>query len=149
MRIMAVWLCVLLLSSSPAWSTEGQEAAGIIKVVSGKVLLLPQGESTPIEAMANMRLSAGDTVRTGRDGSVGLIFKDDTVVSLGPGSEFIIEEFQFKPVKLQFSFVGRMLRGTINYISGQIAKLAPETVRLETPDATLGVRGTQVLVEVN
>jgi hypothetical protein len=60
----------------------------------------------------------------------------------------VIEDFQFRPVKHELSFVGRMLRGTINYISGQIAKLAPEMVRLETPDATLGVRGTQVLVEV-
>jgi hypothetical protein len=95
-----------------------------------------------------MKLSSGDTIRTGKDGSVGLIFRDDTVISLGPESEFMIEDFQFYPVKQELSFIGKLLHGTINFISGQITKLAPDNVHLETPDATLGVRGTQMLVEI-
>lgn len=147
MRILVVGMCLLILSC-PSWASENRETVGIVKAVSGKVFLQLAGEAQSVEAVANMKLAAGDSVKTGSDGSAGLIFRDDTVISLGPNSEFAIEDFQFKPVKRELSFVGRMLRGTINYISGQVAKLAPEKVRLETPDATLGVRGTQILVEI-
>ena len=102
----------------------------------------------PVAAAADMKLAPGDTVRTAGNGSVGLIFRDDSIVALGPDSEFTIEKFQFRPVEGQLSFFGRIVRGTINFISGQITNLAPENVELETPDATLAVRGTQILVEI-
>ena len=41
-----------------------------------------------------------------------------------------------------------MFQGTFSYLSGQISKLVPGAVRLETPDATIGMRGTHVLVKV-
>lgn len=139
-------LCVLLAGGT-AWA-EGQEVAGFIKNVTGKAYVIRAGSDQPVAAAADMKLAAGDTVRTTRGGSVGLIFRDDTVVALGPDSEFTIEQFQFRPVDGQLSFLGRIVRGTINFISGQITRLAPEKVQLETPDATLAVRGTQVLVEI-
>lgn len=139
-------LCILLAGGA-AWAGD-REVAGFIKSVSGQAYVIRGGTDQPVAAAADMKLAQGDTIRTDRDGSVGLIFRDDSVVALGPGSEFTIERFQFRPVDDQLSFVGRIVRGTINYISGQITKLAPENVELETPDATLAVRGTQVLVEV-
>jgi hypothetical protein len=44
--------------------------------------------------------------------------------------------------------ITRMLRGTASYISGIIGRQSPESVRFQTPDATIGIRGTQFLVKV-
>lgn len=123
------------------------ETIGIIKSVSGDVYL--SSTSSKIRAVPNMRLNQGDTINTGSKSSAGLIFEDDTVVSLGSNSEMAIEEFIFDPAKEKLSFITRLVKGTFSFISGQIAKLAPDQVKLETPDATLGVRGTKFLVKVN
>ncbi len=119
---------------------------GFIKSLSGEVYLSNKGED--LKAVVNMKLTQGDTIKTGHDGAVGLILEDDTVISLGPGSEIQVESFAFYPAEKQLSFIARILSGTFSFITGQIAKLAPEKMILETPDATLGVRGTKFLVKV-
>lgn len=123
-----------------------QESAGIIKVVSGDVFIT--NAQTTVKAVPNMRIRQGDFIQTGANSSAGLIFEDDTAVGLGPKSEMLIESFLFDPVKRELSFIARMIHGTFSFITGQIAKLAPEKVIFETPDATLGVRGTKFLVKV-
>lgn len=123
------------------------ETIGIIKSVSGSVYL--SNSASSIRAVPNMKLNEGDTVTTGPKSNIGLIFEDDTVVSLGSNSEMSIEEFIFDPAKEKLSFVATLVKGTFSFISGQIAKLAPDQVKLETPDATLGVRGTKFLVQIN
>lgn len=130
----------------PCTAYAQQESAGIIKVVSGDVFIT--NDQTTIKAVPNMRISQGDLIQTGANSSAGLIFDDDTVVGLGPKSEMSIESFLFDPVKKELSFIARMIQGTFSFITGQIAKLAPEKVIFKTPDATLGVRGTKFLVKV-
>jgi hypothetical protein len=95
------------------------------------------------------KIFEGDTLRTGTDGSLGTILKDDTFISLGPNSELVISEFLFVPAEGKFSIITRMLKGTAAYLSGVIAKLSPQSVRFETPLASVGIRGTKFLVNVN
>ncbi|BHH85166.1 FecR family protein [Desulforhopalus sp. 52FAK] len=123
------------------------ETIGIIKSVSGSVYL--SNSASSIRAVPNMKINEGDTVTTGPKSNIGLIFDDDTVVSLGSNSEMSIEEFIFDPAQKKLSFVAQLIKGTFSFISGQIAKLAPDQVKLETPDATLGVRGTKFLVQIH
>jgi len=88
-------------------------------------------------------------VKTGDGGSVGLIFSDDTIISMGPRTELAIEDYLFEPIEGKLAFIAKILRGTVSYLSGQIAKIAPESVKLITPAATIGVRGTHVLIKVD
>ena len=101
-----------------------------------------------LDATVRMPLYEKDIVKTGAKGSVGVILKDDTVLSLGPDSELLLAEFMFAPREGKLSLVARLLKGTATFISGIIAKLAPDNARLETPSATIGIRGTHVLVSV-
>ncbi len=139
---LAAGLLVFLPTSSIASAT-----IGIIKSVSGDVYLT--NATSAIKAVPNMRLNQGDSIRTGPNSNAGLIFEDDTVVSLGSNSEMSIEKFLFDPAAEKLEFVARLLQGTFSFISGQIAKLAPDQVKIETPDATLGVRGTKFLVKID
>jgi hypothetical protein len=89
-----------------------------------------------------------DTLRTGRDGSIGVIFNDDTSLSLGPESVLVIDEFIFAPRHGKYSIALRMLKGTVAYFSGLISKLAPESAHIETPTSSIGIRGTKFVARV-
>jgi hypothetical protein len=60
----------------------------------------------------------------------------------------VINDYVFAPAQSNMSIVIRMIKGTAAYLSGIIAKLSPESVKFETPTATLGVRGTRFCVQV-
>ena len=139
-------VAIILLNCLPCLAAGGDHV-GIIKLLAGDVTIERNG--SPIKATVNMKILKGDLVRTGTDGKAGMIFEDDTLISMGPDSRISIDNFLFKPSDKSFSFIARIIHGTASYISGQIAKLAPAFVRIETPQATVGLRGTHVLVKVD
>lgn len=120
---------------------------GVIKTAEGEVSIVRAGDT--VEGIAGRTLFAQDLLRTGSHGSVGAVMQDDTTLSLGPNSELILEEYVFEPKQESFSMVLRMLKGTFIYMSGVIGKLAPDSISLETPDSTIAVRGTRLLIKVN
>ena len=140
---MQVCVVALLLAAVPAFA-QGQPAAGQIKIASGSVVIV-RGTST-IPAQAGQPVYEADTLRTGDDGKVGITLKDDTRLSLGPNSEVRLDRFAFAPAEGRLGFVLKVVKGVAAYVSGQIAKIAPDAVRLETPSAIVGVRGTTVIL---
>jgi hypothetical protein len=119
---------------------------GTLQRVSGTAAVVRQDQILP--AKAGLEIQAKDTLRTGTDGSIGVVFHDDTLLSLGPGSDLVIDEFVYAPRQGKLSLVFRMLKGTAVYLSGLIAKLAPDSVHFVTPSASVGVRGTKFAVKV-
>ena len=79
---------------------------------------------------------------------MGVIFRDDTTLSLGPDTRIVIDEFLFSPAEGKLGFVSSISKGTAAYLSGKINKLSPGATRVETPLAVLGIRGTRFLIEV-
>jgi len=119
---------------------------GTLQRVSGTAAVVRQDQILP--AKAALEIQANDTLRTGTDGSIGVVFHDDTLLSLGPSSVLVIDEFVYAPRQGKLSLVFRMLKGTAVYLSGLIAKLAPDSVHFVTPLASVGVRGTKFAVKV-
>lgn len=142
--ILAVFQFSLVLACNTAWATSSGHV-GVVKLLAGDVVVLRGGQS--IKAEQNMKLMQGDLISTGSSGRVGLIFEDDTVVSLGSNSSIAVESYLFKPEEKKLSFIARFFKGTASFLSGQIARLAPDNVRVETPRATIGMRGTHFLVK--
>jgi len=142
-------LFVFFILTLPLCCMAKIQSAGIIKSVSGEVMITSAHQTTSIKAVPNMKIIQGDSIKTGVKGSVGLTFDDDTVISLGPNSEIVIQEFLFNPVEKKLSFVAKMIKGTFSFLSGQIIKLAPDKVQLKTPDATLAIRGTKLCVKID
>lgn len=147
MKFLQVMLLLCFLVILPNNCLAEIESIAFVDSVKGEVMIV--SSEIAVKAVQNMKVIPGDSIKTGSNSSVGLIFEDDTVVSLGPGSEMEIDEFLFNPAERQLSFVARMIKGTFSFITGQIAKLAPQKIILETPSATLGVRGTKFAVEVD
>ena len=117
-----------------------------VQKVKGMAAVVRQGQA--ISAKIGLELYQNDTLRTGPDGSIGVVFNDDTLVSLGPESMLVIDEFVFAPRQGKFSIALRMLKGTVAYFSGLISKLAPESAHIETPTASIGIRGTKFVARV-
>ena len=121
------------------------ESIGSLRNLQGPVFLQREGVERTITRPE--RLYQKDVIRTGAAGSVGLLLRDDTSISLGPQSRLALEQFTFVPSQGKLSLVARLFKGTMAFLSGRIAKLAPNAVKVETPEATVGIRGTYFLVE--
>jgi hypothetical protein len=138
-------MCAVFVISIVA-SAAADDPAGIIKTIKGAASIMRQEKV--VSAADGQKIFKGDTIKTGPSGSLGIIFADDTLLSLGPNSEVVIDEFVFAPAQGNMSIVTRMIKGTASYLSGIIAKLSPQSVKFETPTATLGIRGTKFCVQV-
>jgi len=139
-------LTIVFVLSSLTIGYAGTEFSGIVKTVKSSAFVVRNGVCS--EAVPGMKIQIGDIVKTDDKGGIGLIFTDDTIISLGSKSEIAIQDYLFEPIDGKLSFVARMIQGTFSFISGQITKISPDSVRLETPAATIGVRGTHILVKV-
>lgn len=144
--IAAFVLVITVLTAGPAFAQAQPVAAGRIKLASGQVFVVRGGTSTPAEV--GQAVLESDTLRTGTDGRLGVTLRDDTRVSLGPGSEVRLDSFLYTPSEGRLGLVLNFVRGIAVYVSGKIAKLAPDSIRLETPGAIVGVRGTTVAIQV-
>ncbi|MGZ8439876.1 MAG: FecR family protein [Candidatus Deferrimicrobiaceae bacterium] len=143
------FVAVLLVTLSVlAWGlpASAQEIIGIVRNSEGEAAITHEGHVLP--ASEGTKLFAGDTLSTGSDGSLGVILRDDSTLSLGPGSSFVIQNFLFSPAEEKFGLLVRVSRGTMAYLSGLIGKLSPESVRFETPTASIGIRGTHFAVKI-
>ena len=104
--------------------------------------------SAVIPAQPGQVVFQADALRTGADGTIGVTLKDDTRLALGPGSEVRLERFAYAPGTAGLGMVLKFVRGVTAYVSGRMAKLAPDSIRLETPSAIVGVRGTNLVIRV-
>ena len=135
-----------VLMSAPAGAQSDASPAGHIKSVSGEASI-QRGDSV-IPATVGAAVQESDVLRTGADGSLGVTFKDSGRISIGPDTEIAVQEFVFVPRSNKMAFVTKMSRGTMQFFSGVISKLAPQKVSVITPSGTIGVRGTRFVVKV-
>jgi hypothetical protein len=123
------------------------ESSASLRKTKGDVLIERAGNI--IKAEEGTPVYPNDTVRTGADGSVGIMFKDNSRISLGPNSRLELKKFVFKPAQGEFSMINKLIKGTASLVSGKMSKLSPESVVLETPTSTIGTRGTTVNIKIN
>jgi hypothetical protein len=74
---------------------------------------------------------------------------DDTRVSLGASSEVRLDRFSYGASDGRLALALNFVKGVAAYVSGRIAKLSPDSIRLETPAAIVGVRGTTLAIRVD
>ena len=117
-----------------------------IKKLTGQVTILRAGERLP--AKVGDSLFEKDIVETGADGGIGVTFVDNTVFSAGPSSQISLDEFRFDSNNFQGAMLADMRRGTLEVVSGDITRSTPGSMKIKTPTAVIGVRGTTFAVQV-
>ncbi len=128
-------------------ASAGAADIGQIKVAKGGVTIERGGQVIP--ATAGVRLQAGDVLKTGADGSVGLTMSDNSLLSAGPNSILSLDRYDFDSTTSQGQFDAALQKGSLAVISGRIAKQSPEAMKVRTPSSILGIRGTEFVVSAN
>ena len=136
--VMAV--CGTLASRPAALAAD----AGQIKVVHGAAWVERGGSRLP--ARIGLRVQESDIVATGADGSMGIAFADDSLLSIGPNTVLAIERFAFDPTTYRGQFESTLRRGTLWAVSGKLTRQSGDAMKVRTPTVVIGVRGTEFLV---
>lgn len=119
---------------------------GVVGAFKGDSSLIRNNEVLAISS--GMKLQEHDTVTTQKEATVQLIMKDNTIITVGPSSNFQIDSYRFESDRdssLDFS----LKQGFFRAITGKIGKLAPERFKIHTKSATIGIRGTDFAAYVD
>lgn len=128
----------------------GEEAEAADAVLSSAKLVFARGQLSARSLSGAQRplasgasVNEGETIITGRDSLAVVAFPDNARVTLQPGSQLVIRNYRYdKDQPGKGESVLELIRGGLRAVSGLIGKLAPQSYRVETPVATIGVRGT-------
>lgn len=136
---------LLALLTSITLPAAAADAAGVVKRVQGAVTLQRAGQSLPVAA--GTAVQEGDRLVTGADGGVGVTMADDSLFTVGPASTLVISRFRFDSTTHDGNVLLDLLKGTLHFVSGLIAKQTPQNVNVQTRNALMGVRGTEFIVD--
>lgn len=124
------------------------EPIGLVKKVKGEAFDI-KGDNTTISLKVGDRIYENDTIKTDPKSSVGIIFEDGTLISVGSNSEFKVTEYLFEPKDKKVKFNSNLAKGSMACMSGLIAKINPDAMKIKAKSASMGIRGTYFIVEVN
>ena len=138
---------LLALSSLPVLAQADSNAtrAGIVKVVSGDVRIR--------DAQGERALKSGDAVLenarfiSAKDASASMVLRDGTTLVLGNNSQFEVQKFAFDATTQNGSIFVNLLQGSMRMLTGLIAKANPELIQVKTKTLSVGIRGTDFIVE--
>ena len=138
-----VWIVAAVLLAGPAWAAD----IGQVKVAKGSVQVERAGQKQA--ATVGMGIQTSDVVLTGADGSAGITFTDNSLVSVGPNSVFSIDKYSFDTTTHAGEFEGSLKKGKLAAVSGKMVKQSPKSMKIRTPSAVMGVRGTEFVIQVD
>ena len=124
------------------------ERAGFVKSVRGDVQL--QGSSGALRAATSGEaVSVTERIVTGLDSGAGLVLRDGTNLVVGPATRLDLKSFSFDATTQSGGMFFSLLRGSMRVVTGLLGKTRPESVRITTATATIGIRGTDFIVEAD
>lgn len=140
-------LFVAALLSLISLSASALEPAGKIDSMKGDVKALLDGETRTLSK--GDQVFPNDQIITEKKSIAEIKFVDDSNFILGPDSEFKIDKFSYNQPDKENSFSTKLVKGTFRFVTGLIARYKPDTMKVSTAVATIGIRGTEVAVEAD
>jgi len=135
-----------LVVALPALASE---QAGVSAAVRGQVALNRLQVAVGRQVISGEPILLQDAIRSGTRSGMQILLLDETVFTIGPESELVIDEFVYDPSTNAGKLGARVTKGVFRFISGKIAHENPEDMELKLPSGTLGVRGTMVAGRVD
>ena len=140
--IVIVAVSAALVAAGPALASD----VGKVKTAKGTVHVERDGKRLP--ASVGMPIRQADSLVTGADGSVGVTFSDNSLLSTGPNSVLVVDRYSFDSTTHAGRFDASLKKGTLAVVSGKMVKQSPDAMKVRTPAAIMGVRGTEFVVQV-
>jgi hypothetical protein len=147
MRLQAISHALILACGCMAVAdARAADAAGVVKTLKGTVQIERAAGSAG--AAVGSEVYGSDRIVTGPQSSVGITLRDSTQLSAGSNTTLELNKFAFNTTTHDGVLDATVKRGSLAVISGKLAKANPDAVRFSTPTTTLGVRGTEFIIEV-
>lgn len=143
-----LFLCIFGLSLLAAGSAYAATTQGYVHEVSGDVQAAI-GAGKPVAVLKNQELENNTTITTGPNSNIVLKFVDGTVIALNQNTSFQIQKYDYNekaPSTMTAAFA--MLRGGLRAITGAMSARNRDGFKLATPNATIGIRGTEFFAQL-
>jgi hypothetical protein len=114
------------------WGIEGQDPL----LFDGDGRRLSPADTT------NIPLDPGTRLVTGGDGHVQMKLPDGTLFTVGPNSDFIIDEFIYDPNNSPEKIAAKLIKGVFRWVTGKVTRKAPPQMKVMLRNVTVGIRGT-------
>jgi hypothetical protein len=129
-----------------AGASHAQESrSGTIKSIQGDVAVVRGEARRP--ALPGDGVAVQDRIVTGPASAAALTLRDGTALMVGPGSTVNLTSFRYESDKQEGSMALFLLKGSLRFITGLIGQRHPEQVSISTTTLTVGIRGTDFIVE--
>ena len=123
-------------------------ATGSVTLERASAVVVQASTSGPAgQAKVGDLVYQGDAVATGADGRVGINFTDGTSFNLSSNARMVLNEFVYDPNSTSNSTLFNLTKGTFTFVAGKVAKTGD--MKIDTPVATMGIRGTTPRVEIS
>ena len=140
-RFSLIVIALILLPGSFLGKAWAEEAAGKVDAVAGQVTAAgADGTIRPLTKDAPF--FSGDIISTGPNSRVRLVFSDDGVIFLRPSTRFVIKSYRHSGDPEEDESKFSLMRGGFRSVTGAIGKGNTKKYEVETPVATIGIRGT-------
>jgi fibronectin-binding autotransporter adhesin len=126
-------------------SAGAGKVIGHVTKLTGTATAIRNGVSIILNQGDNVE--KGDVVQSGSGSTLGVTFIDGTVFGLSANARMVLNEMVYDPNGSSNSSLISLVAGTISFVAGQTAKHGD--MKIDTPVATMGIRGTAVLVEID
>lgn len=148
--------CSLLLKAAASTGLAGllvfstavhcqERRTGTIKAVIGDVFVV-RGESRQPMRVGDPVVEL-DRISTGTNSATSFALRDGTIISVGSNSALDVTSFQFEPTKQEGSMAIGLVSGSMRFITGLLGNRDRDRIRISTPTATVGIRGTDFILE--
>lgn len=140
-------MAAVLLSVAAGTPAAPNDAIGTVRSSSGDVQIERSGQH--VAAVPGMAVRQVDRIVTGRGGAVSLSFADASVLSAGPYTVLVLNQYRFDPQTGRGNFYVSLKRGALSAIAGRLVEQSPGSMLVRTPTALLAVRGTEFVARVD
>ena len=143
MKKITLWLSTFLISVA----SHASDVAGTVKSVKGQAYI--ERGAARVDVAVGSSLHTLDKLVSGPASSVGITLRDSTMLTAGPNSTIELKKYAFDRGTNTGHMDTLIKQGTLAVVSGQMAKHNPEQVVFRTSTVTLGVRGTEFIIDVD
>jgi hypothetical protein len=129
-----------------ATQVHAQESrTGTIKSVVGSVMVVRDGSS--LSARPGDPVGERDRIATGPNSATAFTLRDGTSILVGSNSALDLTSFQYEPTRQDGSMVIGLLSGSMRFITGLLGRRNADRIRISSPTMTIGIRGTDFILE--
>ncbi|MEC9290780.1 MAG: FecR domain-containing protein [Pseudomonadota bacterium] len=137
-----------LLTICAISAEAAEKAIGSVSAISGEAYAINE-DGSRVDLALKSPIFQNQTVVTGQDGKVQIIFIDNSIFTISANTELLIDEYVYNADTQQGKSIMNATKGVFKFVTGKIAKNNREEVKVKTPFATIGVRGSGGIIAVD